>query len=86
MLSAMRPMRTPDLVPEGECMELGQVVLDATTVAEIVQRLAEKLRANYVFPDVAEQICARLQYHLDDGAYAEIADGEFLAFALTTHL
>lgn len=67
-------------------MELGQVVIDATTVAEIVQSLAEKLKANYVYPDVAEQICARLQYHLDDGAYADIVDGEFLAFALTTHL
>jgi C-terminal processing protease CtpA/Prc len=67
-------------------MELEQVVLDATTVAEIVQNLAEKLKANYVYPDVAEQICARLRYHLDDGAYADSPDGEFLAFALTTHL
>lgn len=67
-------------------MEAGQVVLDRTTVAEIVHRLAEKLKANYVFPDVAEQICTRLQKHLEDGTYAEITDGEFLAFALTTHL
>ena len=67
-------------------MEAGQVVLDKTTVAEIVQRLAEKLKANYVFPDVAEQICTRLLKQLEDGAYDDITDSEFLAFALTTHL
>jgi hypothetical protein len=67
-------------------MEFGQVVLDGTTVEEIVESLAEKLKANYVYPDVAAQICTRIQNHLDDGAYEDITDGEFLAFALTTHL
>jgi hypothetical protein len=61
-------------------------IIDATTQAEIVHSLTEKLRANYVYPDVAEQICARLQQHLADGDYAGPTDGEFLAFALTHHL
>lgn len=63
-----------------------QVVIDTTTLKEIVQGLSEKLRAYYVFPDVAEEICAHLQKRLDDGEYADIAEGEFLAFALTQHM
>lgn len=67
-------------------MGADQTIFDSTAQAEIVHGLAEKLRANYVLPDVAEQICTRLQQHLADGDYAEPADGEFLAFALTHHL
>lgn len=67
-------------------MEPRQVILDGTTVADIVHGLAKKLRANYVFPAIAEQIAARLQNHLEEGVYDELMDGEFLAFALTTHL
>jgi hypothetical protein len=67
-------------------MDTGQAVIDATTHAHLVQCLSEKLRANYVFPDIAEDICARLQKHLDDGDYAGITEGEFLAFALTHHM
>ena len=55
--------------------------MDPTTQTEIAQALIEKLRANYVFPDIAEQICVRLQKHLDDGDYAEIIEGEFFAYA-----
>ncbi len=36
-------------------------------------------------PDVAEQICTGLKKHLEDGVYADITEGEFLAFALTMH-
>jgi hypothetical protein len=67
-------------------MSTDHIMIDAATQAGIVHSLAEKLRANYVFPDVAEQICARLQQHLADGDYAGPTDGEFLAFALTHHL
>ena len=61
-------------------------VINQKLQAEIIQSLVEKLRANYVFPDIAEQICARLQKHLDDGDYIEITEGEFFAYALTTHM
>jgi hypothetical protein len=67
-------------------MNTAQIAIDATTLTEIVQNLSERLRTCYVFPDVAEQICARLQKHLEDGEYADISDGEFLAFTLTTHM
>jgi len=60
--------------------------LDTTTRQEIIQHLSKKLRKYYIFPDVAEQICQRLQNYLEDGEYADITEGEFFAYALTTHL
>jgi retinol-binding protein 3 len=62
------------------------IILDRTTHIEIVQSLSEKLRACYVFPDIAEQICTCLQKHLDDGDYADITEGELLALTLTLHM
>ena len=67
-------------------MDTGQTPIDPATPAELVLRLSENLRANYVYPDVAEEVCARLQAHLDAGAYEGIAEGEFLAYALTHHM
>ena len=67
-------------------MDTTQVSIDAATHAEIVQSLSEKLRAYYVFPDIAEQICACLQKHLEAGDYADITEGEFFALALTLHM
>jgi retinol-binding protein 3 len=63
-----------------------KAVIDATTHAEIVQSLSAKVKAYYVFPDIAEEIGTSLQKHLDDGEYDDITDGEFLALALTTHM
>jgi hypothetical protein len=81
---------TPTLILEfalKECpMDTNKVLIDVATQAEIVQSLSEKLRANHVFPDVAEQICERLQKYLEAGVYTDITEGEFLAFALTTHM
>ena len=67
-------------------MDTQKVVIDSTTHTEIVQSLTEKLKAYYVFPDIAEEICIRLQKYLEDGDYGDIIDGEFLALALTTHM
>jgi hypothetical protein len=67
-------------------METKPVSIDAITHAKIVQTLSAKLRAYYVFPDIAEQICSRLQEHLQSGEYAAITDGELLASILTAHL
>lgn len=53
---------------------------------EVIQLLSEKLRAYYIFPDVAEKICAGLQKHLGNGDYDDIAEEEFFAYALTTHM
>jgi C-terminal processing protease CtpA/Prc len=60
--------------------------IDTATQAEIIQSLTEKLRANYVFPDIAVQICERVQAHLEAGNYEDITESEFFAYALTQHL
>ena len=44
------------------------------------------MRAYYVFPDIAEQICIRLEKHLQGGEYTAITEGELLASTLTAHL
>ncbi len=67
-------------------METTQLILDPDTIHHILQNLAEKLRAYYIFPEVAEQICLSLQEHLANGDYAQITDSELLALALTIHL
>jgi cobalamin biosynthesis protein CbiD len=67
-------------------MDTKPAIIDAITHAEIVQNLSEKLRAYYVFPDIAEQICIRLQEYLQRGEYAAITEGELLASALTAQL
>lgn len=54
--------------------------------SEVIRSLSEKLRAYYIFPDVAEKICNGLQKHLDDGDYNGIDEGEFFAYALTSHM
>lgn len=53
---------------------------------EVIRSLSEKLRTYYIFPDVAEKICACLQKHLDNGDYNDIAEEEFFAYALTIHM
>jgi hypothetical protein len=62
------------------------MIMDVATQTEIIKRLSERLTACYVFPDVAEQICARLQEHLAARDYADIVEGEFFALALTFHM
>jgi len=62
------------------------MIMDVATQTEIIKRLSERLTACYIFPDVAEQICARLQEHLAAGDYADIVEGEFFALALTFHM
>ena len=60
--------------------------LDTNTHKEIIQNLIEKLSTYYIFPEVAEAICSHLQKNLVEVAYSDITEGEFLAFALTTHI
>ena len=62
------------------------MVKDISMHHTIVQSLSEKLKAYYVFPDIAEQICAHLHKYLEDGEYANITKGELFALALTLHL
>ncbi|MCP4429176.1 MAG: peptidase, partial [Chloroflexi bacterium] len=67
-------------------MKTNQIVLDTIARKSIIQNLVEKLQSLYIFPDLAKEICARLQIHLDDGAYDDMTEGDFFAYALTTHM
>lgn len=67
-------------------MTTEQVEIDELTKRVIIQSLSEKLAANYIFPDVAQQINIGLQRHLEAGDYAEITEGDLFALALTMHL
>ena len=67
-------------------MDIVHAIIDAVTQKEIINRLSEKLRACYVFPDVAEHICDRLQAYLHAGEYADLTEGNLFALALTMHL
>ena len=67
-------------------MDTRKAVIDKTTHTEVINSLSEKLKAYYVFPDIAEEICTRLQKHLDEGDYGDIADGNLLADILTRHI
>ena len=42
--------------------------------------------AYYVFPDIAEEICACIQQNFEEGVYADIDESDFFAYALTTHI
>lgn len=64
-------------------MDTGKSVIDKTMHTDLVKSLSEKLKAYYVFPSIAEEICIRLQKHLDEAEYGDITDGELLANALT---
>lgn len=60
--------------------------IDKTTQTEIITILLEKLQAYYVYPKMAKQINSQIQKHLEDGDYSDIKEGEFFAYALTTHM
>lgn len=53
--------------------------MDKTILTEIIESLSKKLKAYYVFPNIAEEICDHLQQHLNEGVYAEIVDDELPA-------
>ncbi len=67
-------------------MTAEQVVIDTSTHIEIIKSLSEKLKACYVYPDIAEQICICLKGHYDDGDYSDITEGDLFALALTIHM
>jgi len=60
--------------------------IDPSTRKELIHNLSEKVRAKYVYPNVAEKVSAYLQEQLKNKAYDDFAKGRFLAYALTTHM
>ena len=67
-------------------MKTDSAIMDSQAKIEIIQVLCEKLRACYIFPEVAERICAYLQACLQSGEYDDLVDGNLFALALTLHL
>lgn len=48
--------------------------------------MAERLKENYIFPEVAEQISTLLQKRLADGTYAQVRSGQPFATLLTIQI
>jgi hypothetical protein len=71
---------------KDHAMDSKPFLIDTSEQAAIIHYLSEKLRAFYVFPDIAEEICACLQKHLDEGDYVTTTEGELFAMALTLHM
>ncbi len=67
-------------------MKARQVAVDTAKQAEIVHTLMQKLKACYVFPEVAEQIALHLQELLAAGELDEFEAGEEFALALTLQM
>jgi hypothetical protein len=67
-------------------MDTQSHLIDSPTQIEIINLLCEKLKACYIFPDVAEQICYHLQQNLLGGEYNGLTDGNLFALALTIQL
>jgi hypothetical protein len=61
-------------------------VVDATTCAEVIDALIAKLRARYVFPEVAEHIATELRQQLATGMYASALTAQTFCTALTQTL
>ena len=55
----------------GEQVAINSVLskVEASTQEEIISQLCLKLKTLYIFPDVAEQVCARLYGYLPAGEY-----------------
>jgi hypothetical protein len=67
-------------------MEPDQIVIEPNLQIEIIRSLSEKLKAYYIFPDIAEEICRQLKIHYDGGDYSNITEGDLFALALTLHM
>ena len=60
--------------------------IDAGQRTQVIATLVRKMRANYVFPDVAEKIAAALLAHDKRGAYNNDTSANTFCEHLTTHL
>jgi hypothetical protein len=61
-------------------------VISKESAASLIQSINQRIRQTYIYPEMAEDICSNLLRHLEDGVYEGIDEGDFLAYALTTHL
>ena len=63
-----------------------KIPVDAATRKAVIAELSTTLKANYVFPDVAAQVASALAAKDASGGYAQAADSEAFADALSTDL
>jgi C-terminal processing protease CtpA/Prc len=67
-------------------MDNNPIVIDPNTQIEVIRSLADKLKAYYIYPDIAENIHSQLNKHLEQGNYSDITEGDLFALALTLHM
>jgi hypothetical protein len=60
--------------------------IPAAAKAEVIQKLGQKLKSNYVFPDVAERTSATLEQKSAQGAYADAITAKAFAKLLSDNL
>ena len=63
-----------------------EMVADATTCAEVINALIDRIHAHYVFPEVAEHIGIELRQQLATGIYASAPTAQTFCTALTQTL
>ncbi|MBN1581094.1 MAG: S41 family peptidase [Anaerolineae bacterium] len=58
----------------------------ATVRTAVIQDVIQLTREKYVYPQIGNEIAARIQAKLEDGGYDDLADGQALAIQLTSDL
>ncbi len=73
-------------IPPGMTAADLDIPVDAATRTRVLDGVAAKLTASYVYPAVAKQMVAAMRAHQKKGEYDAIVDGEDLAMRLTEDL
>lgn len=61
-------------------------IIDTPCQGKIINQLIQKIRSNYVFPELAEKICVHLEKTWKGGEYQELTEGDLFALGLTMQL
>ncbi len=62
------------------------MTMDTASQTNIIENLSNKLKANYIYPDVAEKIGAYLRQQQANGEYCDLTEGNLFALALTLNM
>jgi len=60
--------------------------IENTAQGEVISQLIQKIRSNYVSPEMAEKICIHIDQTWKNGEYRELTDGDLFALGLTIQL
>lgn len=83
---AQTPSTAPAAQPGMSSPTRPDMPIDAALRAQVIATLAPKMRASYVFPDVAEKMVTALLAHDKRGAYNNDTTANAFCDRLTTHL